>query len=129
MAAICAVIYPDDQFALEAVASGELSRLLGQPVGVGKLGYQGTSRGRMYKLLLPGHESLGERFLDWVPVEGSKHHAQVGTLRTAEQIRDLVVERSAEFKDSQGQEVPAMALRILTNVERYREAVAASVGA
>jgi hypothetical protein len=127
MPAVCAVLYPDDQFAEEAVASGELSRLLGQPVGVGKLGFQGTSRGRMYKLIGPGHESLGERFLDWKLVEGSPHYAQVGTLRTAEQIREVVMGRAEAFKDGEGKVLPGMPLRILVNVEKYRAAVEASV--
>jgi hypothetical protein len=127
MPVVCAVLYPDDQFAEEAVASGELSRLLGQPLGQNKLGYQGTSRGRMYKLVLPGHESMGDRFCDWVPVEGSKHHAQVGTLRTAAQICEVVLGRADQFKDKDGQPVSGIPLRILTNMETYRAAVEATV--
>lgn len=127
---VCAVLYPDDQFAEESIAAGELEKLLGVPVGRGKLGLQGTSRGKMYKLILPGHESLGDRFLDWQPVDGSPAHALLGRLKPQAEVEKLVMGRAAEgaFKDpSTGEPVAGIPLRILTNVGKYRAALAARV--
>lgn len=115
---VCAVLVADAEFATEFRA--EIETVLGarfdrQPA---QLGRQGTQRGIMFKLWLPGQESLGERFLDWTRPEGKPY--QLGTLKPQAEIQAFVQSREEEFDGKN--------IRILANVEKYRAALAARVG-
>lgn len=121
---VSALGFPNQALFREALASGEVKKLLG--AGPGELLVHRGSLGVFCHKYLPGSDVLGEQFFAWEPVQGSPTGARLGRLLDSDVVARIVGEQSFRAEiNGRVQDVAAIPQAINVHVERFRGAVEA----